>query len=113
MEATICMECSVSIVSSGRQSKELFIPLPPPHHTLLSGIIGSLFLTLWSLGIALLLAGTNSAPLGQFCLGTLVPFSQLFLPHLFQPFGANDFGSTFVELLSVAVGTGVCPPFVF
>merc|ERR1719378_1571579 len=33
MEATICMECSVSIVSSGRQSKELFIPLPPPRHT--------------------------------------------------------------------------------
>merc|ERR1712112_155021 len=115
------MECSVSVISSGRrggnQNDCLFLFLLLVIFLLLfiifliaTSIIGSLLLTLGGLWITILLSRTNAAPLGQLCLGPLVPFSKLFLPHSFQPLGTDDISSTLVELLSVAVGSGVRPP---
>merc|ERR1712018_995382 len=74
----------------------------------------SLFLlTLGSLWITFLLAWTDSAPLGQLGLGSLLPFSQLLLPAGLQPFRSDDLSTTLIQLLSVAVRSGVCPTLVF
>merc|ERR1712214_160489 len=75
-------------------------------------LLGGLLLTLGGLGVSLLLAGPHAAPLGQLGLGPLVPLAQLLLPHRLEPLGADDLGAALVQLLPVAVGSGVRPPLV-
>merc|ERR1719369_2686314 len=72
----------------------------------------SIFLTLRGLRISSLLAWPHAEPLGQLLGGALLELGQLLLPHALQPFGPDDFSTTLVELLPVAIGPGVRPPLV-
>merc|ERR1719297_219746 len=102
------MECYVStIINQFGNRSILFLLL------LVRGLLlGGLLLALGCLGVSLLLAGPHAAPLGQLGLGPLVPLAQLLLPHRLEPLGADDLGAALVQLLPVAVGSGVCPPLV-
>merc|ERR1719225_2153152 len=75
-------------------------------------LLASGLLALGCLGVSLLLAGPDSAPLGQLGLRSLVPLGQLVLPHALQPLGSHNLGAALVELLPVAVGPGVRPALV-
>merc|ERR1719225_425872 len=75
-------------------------------------LLGGGLLALGCLGVSLLLAGPDSAPLGQLGLRSLVPLGQLVLPHALQPLGSHNLGAALVELLPVAVGPGVRPALV-
>merc|ERR1719490_16434 len=76
------------------------------------GLLSSVLLALGCLWVSLLLAGPDSAPLGQLRLWSLVPLAKFVLPHTLQPLGSHDLGSALVELLPVTVGPGVSPALV-
>merc|ERR1712107_841978 len=63
-----------------------------------------IFRGLW---ISSLLAWTLTEPLGQAGLGSLGPVFVLLLPHGLKVLSSDDLPATFVQLLSVVVGSGV------
>merc|ERR1719270_2447694 len=65
------------------------------------------FLTLWCLWVSSLLAWPLAEPLGQSGLGSLGPFVVLLLPAGLQHLGSDNLPATFVQLLTVAVGSCV------
>merc|ERR1712142_97661 len=65
------------------------------------------FLTLWCLWVSSLLAWPLAEPLGQSGLGSLGPFVVLLLPAGLQHLGSDNLPSTFVQLLTVDVGSCV------
>merc|ERR1719463_921882 len=103
----ICMECYVSTIMNQFGSRSILFLL-----LLIVVLLLVVLLTLGGLGVSLLLAGPHAAPLGQLGLGPLVPLAQLLLPHRPEPLGADDLGAALVQLLPVAVGSGVRPPLV-
>merc|ERR1712066_1187912 len=75
---------------------------------LVSGSSLNILLSLWSLWVSLLLTGPLTKPLGQllgWSLGELIVF---LLPGSLEMFGSDHLPSTFVQLLPVVVGPGVC-----
>merc|ERR1719500_299104 len=72
----------------------------------------SLLLTLGRLRISSLFAWSNSEPLWQLLGGTLRELGELLLPVRLQPLGPDHLGATLVQLLAVAVASGVRPPLV-
>merc|ERR1719463_476683 len=109
----ICMECYVSTIINQFGSRSLLVVVLLLVVLLLCGLLlGGLLLALGGIGVSLLLAGPHAAPLGQLGLGPLVPLAQLLLPHRLEPLGADDLGAALVQLLPVAVGSGVRPPLV-
>merc|ERR1712061_158258 len=78
---------------------------------LLGGLLSGL-LALGRVGGASLLARPLAEPLGQPRLGPLGPLGVLVLPHLLDQLGAQHLGAALVQLLPLAVGSGVRPPLV-
>merc|ERR1719328_992513 len=76
--------------------------------SLLSGVV----LALRCLWVSLLLTRTDSAPLGQLSLWSLVPLSEFLLPHGLQPLCSDNLSATLVQLLPVTVCPGVSPALV-
>merc|ERR1712212_1461696 len=72
----------------------------------------SLFLTLGSLRISSPFAWSDSEPLWQLLGGTLRELGELLLPGRLEPLGSEDLGAALVQLLAVAVASGVRPPLV-
>merc|ERR1711936_971641 len=72
----------------------------------------SLLLTLGRLRVSGLFAGSDSEPLWQLLGWALGELLELLLPHVLQPFCTHHLGSTLVQLLAVAVASGVRPPLV-
>merc|ERR1719494_1291210 len=72
----------------------------------------SLLLTLGRLRISSLFARSDSEPLWQLLGGTLRELRELLLPGRLQPLGPEHLGATLVQLLAVAVASGVRPPLV-
>merc|ERR1719382_902642 len=72
----------------------------------------SLLLTLGRLRISSLFAGSDSEPLWQLLGWALGELLELLLPHVLQPFCAHHLSATLVQLLAVAVASGVRPPLV-
>merc|ERR1719367_385611 len=70
---------------------------------------GSLFslLSLRSLRLSLLLAGSLTKPLGKLLGWSLAPFIVLLLPGSFKMFSSDNFPATLVQLLSVIIRSGV------
>merc|ERR1711892_289171 len=77
-----------------------------------SGLLTSLFFTLWGGWVSGLFAWPLSEPLGEFPCWSLGELSQLVFPGRFQGFSTKDLSATFVQLLPVSVAPGVCPPLV-
>merc|ERR1712012_1245758 len=102
MYGMFCINNDVSVLL------ELFLLL-----ILLSLGFSLFLLTLRGLWITFLLAWADTAPLGQFGLGSLLPFSQLLFPHSLQPFRSDDLSTTLIQLLSVTVRSGVCSTLIF
>merc|ERR1711884_409988 len=75
---------------------------------LVSGSSLCVLLTLWGLGVSLLLAGPLTKPLGQLLGGSLGELVVLLLPGGLQVLRPDDLPSALVELLPVVVGPGVC-----
>merc|ERR1712088_157952 len=74
-----------------------------------------LFLLLFSLGrlrISSLFARSDSEPLWQLLGRTLRELRELLLPGRLQPLGPEHLGATLVQLLAIAVASGVRPPLV-
>merc|ERR1711936_735501 len=67
----------------------------------------SILLTLWGLGVSLLLAGLLTKPLGQLLGGSLGELVVLLLPGGLEVLGSDDLPATLVQLLPVVVGPGV------
>merc|ERR1711936_1256103 len=67
----------------------------------------SILLTLWGLGISLLLTGPLTKPLGQLLGGSLGELVVLLLPGGLEVLGSDDLPATLVQLLPVVVGPGV------
>merc|ERR1719225_1024465 len=72
----------------------------------------SLLLALGRLRISSLFARSDSKPLWQLLGGTLRELRELLLPGRLQPLGPEHLGATLVQLLAVAVASGVRPPLV-
>merc|ERR1712192_388790 len=72
----------------------------------------SLFLTLGCLRISGLFARSYSEPLWQLLCGTLRELGELLLPPCLEPLGPDHLGAALVQLLAVAVASGVRPPLV-
>merc|ERR1719229_2093698 len=79
---------------------------------LVSGCGLNVLLALRSFGVSLLLAGPLTEPLGKLLGGSLGELVILLLPGGLEMLGSDDLPATFVELLPVIVGPGVCPPLV-
>merc|ERR1719195_2482059 len=77
-----------------------------------SSLLATILLTLGGGGIASLLAGPLSEPLGQLLGGPLGPLLVLLFPDGVQGLGTDDLPTTLVQLLPVLVGPGVRPPLV-
>merc|ERR1719238_22644 len=67
----------------------------------------SILLTLWGLGVSLLLAGPLTKPLGQLLGGSLGELVVLLLPGGLEVLGSDNLPATLVKLLPVVVGPGV------
>merc|ERR550519_2187055 len=67
----------------------------------------SILLTLWGLGVSLLLAGPLTKPLGQLLGGSLGELVVLLLPGRLKVLGSDNLPATLVQLLPVVVGPGV------
>merc|ERR1711936_1298930 len=67
----------------------------------------SILLTLWGLGVSLLLAGPLTKPLGQLLGGSLGELVVLLLPGGLEVLGSDNLPATLVQLLPVVVGPGV------
>merc|ERR1719238_859092 len=74
---------------------------------LVSGSSLSILLTLWGLGVSLLLAGPLTKPLGQLLGGSLGELVVLLLPGGLEVLGSDNLPATLVKLLPVVVGPGV------
>merc|ERR1711936_677398 len=79
---------------------------------LVGGSSLNILLTLGSLRVSLLLAGSLTKPLGQLLGGSLGELVVLLLPGGLEMLGSDDLPSALVELLPVVVGPGVCPALV-
>merc|ERR1719354_890084 len=113
-----CRSCS-EIITSGERSQKvrknhllfllfLFLLLFFLVIFLSTSLTSGLFLlTLRSLGVASLLAWPLSEPLGQTSLGSLCELVVMLLPQSFQHLGPDNLPAALVQLLAVAVGTGV------
>merc|ERR1719167_1290719 len=80
-------------------------------------LLGSCFLTtlffaLWSGSISSLLARPLSEPLWQFLAGPLGPLLVLLFPDGIQSLCSDHLPASFIQLLSVVVCPGVCPPLI-
>merc|ERR1712029_590863 len=80
---------------------------------LLRSIFSATFLSLRSLWISGLCAGSFSEPLWKSGLCSLGPFCVLVFPHRLQPFCPENLSSSLVQLLSFSVCSCVCPPLIF
>merc|ERR1712158_25217 len=67
----------------------------------------SILLTLWGLGVSLLLAGPLTKPLGQLLGGSLGELVVLLLPGGLEVLGSDNLPATLVQFLPVVVGPGV------
>merc|ERR1719347_229147 len=74
-------------------------------------LITTLF-TLRSLGISRLLAWSLTEPLGQPLCWPLAPLLVLLFPDGIQRFCSDHLPATFIQLLSVIIGSGVCSAFI-
>merc|ERR1719238_1473353 len=74
---------------------------------LVSGSSLSILLTLWGLGVSLLLAGPLTKPLGQLLGGSLGELVVLLLPGGLEVLGSDNLPATLVQFLPVVVGPGV------
>merc|ERR1712190_197584 len=77
-----------------------------------SSLLATILLPLGGGGIASLLAGPLSEPLGQLLGRPLGPLLVLLLPDGVQGLGTDDLSASLVQLLPVLVGPGVRPPLV-
>merc|ERR1712115_248270 len=75
-------------------------------------LITTLF-TLRSLGISRLLAWSLAEPLGQPLCWPLAPLLVLLFPDGIQRFCSDHLPATFIQLLPVIIGSGVCSAFIF
>merc|ERR1719238_2404071 len=74
---------------------------------LVSGSSLSILLTLWGVGVSLLLAGPLTKPLGQLLGGSLGELVVLLLPGGLEVLGSDNLPATLVQFLPVVVGPGV------